>query len=62
MMVSYAKQVGSFVQVFDENNRQLFSKAGELVGFTSTTVSIKVSGYVQVFNEHGSQTTSYYVG
>lgn len=52
-MIALAVQKGSQVYVFDSNNHQLFNVQGELVGFTSTTVSVKSNGSIRVYDEKG---------
>ena len=56
-MIASAKQDGSTVRVYNEKGSQLFSKTGILVGFTSSTVSIKdkSGSTVRTFNEKGGQ-------
>ena len=58
-MISTAIQRGSYVYVYDEDNRTLFSVNGELYGFTSTTVSVQRGSYV--YDERGRQISSYSV-
>lgn len=55
-MIASAKQEGSTVRVYNEKGSMLFSKTGILVGFTSSTVSVKdTSGStVRTYNEKGS--------
>lgn len=53
-MIALAKQDGPCVMVYDENGSFMFSRSGELVGFTSTTVSIKNGGCITVYDEHGN--------
>ena len=54
-MISFAKQDGGVVFVYDENNHILFSRAGELAGYTSTTVSFKINNnMIQVYDEKGN--------
>lgn len=40
-MIGYAKQKGNSVWLYDETGKPLFNKCGELVGYTSNTVSVK---------------------
>ena len=54
IMIALAKQDGSSVVVYDENGNTMFYRLGELVGFTSTTVSIKSGSYITVYDEHGN--------
>jgi len=56
-MIGVAKQTTSQqVDIYDENGSFKFSKYGELVGYTSTTVSIKDPGSsrIDVYDENGS--------
>lgn len=56
-MIATAKQSGSTVYVYDEKGRQLFSKSGRLIGFTSSTVTVQSSsGSTQyTYDEKGRQ-------
>lgn len=60
MAITAAVQRGAFVHVFGENNRPLFTQNGELAGYTSSTVSIRRSRYIYVFNEKGVQIGSHF--
>lgn len=59
MSIGYAEVRGTNVYVFDEKGRQLYFKSmtnkGSLVGFTSTTVSIKIGPNTYIYNEKGGQ-------
>lgn len=50
-MIAVAKQEGSMVRVYDEQNRFLFTRMGELQGYTATTVAIKEGSRVAVYDE-----------
>ncbi len=50
-MISYAIQKGNAVYVYDEKNRQIGSRIGELVGYTGKTVTIKNGHAIQVYDE-----------
>lgn len=52
-MIATAIQENAYVCVYDENNRVLFNRPGELVGFTSSTVSIKNNRIIEVYDETG---------
>lgn len=52
-MIAYVEQRGLNVYAYDSNRRLLFSCGGELVGYTSTSVTVKQSGVTRVFNEKG---------
>lgn len=58
-MISYAKQDGNTVRVYNERNSQIFAWSGTLVGYTNTSVSIKQGSTVRVYDERGSQISSY---
>ena len=52
-MISLAKQEGSHVVVYDERGHRLFSKGGELAGFTGSSVSVKEGSHIVVYDEKG---------
>lgn len=53
-MIVAAKQIGKKVWVYNEKGNILFNRYGELVGYTSETISIKSnSGTIWVYNESG---------
>ena len=52
--IAVAKQNGNAVDVYDEEGHYLFSRSGELVGFTATTVAIKDSQSISVYDANGS--------
>lgn len=58
MAIGHAEVRGTNVHVFDETGRQIYIKSltnkGSLVGFTSTTVSIKIGPNTYLYNEKGS--------
>lgn len=44
-MIGSAMQKGSWIYVYDEDGSELWSKSGdELVGFTGSTVTIRING------------------
>ena len=61
MAIASAVERGSYVYVYDEKGKQLFSKpAGSgpddgLKGYTSGAVSIQIRGYLYTYDEHGRQ-------
>ena len=55
MAIAMAVQRSEWVYVYDEKNRQLFSKTGTLSGYTSNTVSVKWQGYIYTYDEKGRQ-------
>lgn len=59
-MITTAIQRGSFVYVYGEKNRQLYSKPGQLAGFTGSTVSVKKGNFIYVYDEKGRQIGSHY--
>lgn len=54
-MISVAIQKGNYVYAYNEKNVQLFTRQGDLYGFTSSTVAIRRDKYIYVFNEKGVQ-------
>ena len=52
--IGMAKQNGSSVEVYDENGSYLFSRNGELTGFTLNTVAIKEGNSICVYDANGS--------
>ena len=54
-MIATAKQEGSKVVVYNEKGKRLFSKSGELAGFTANNVSIKEGSRVVVYDENGKR-------
>ena len=60
-MISFAKQDGDIVAVFDERGQQVFWKVGELLGYTANTVTIKDGSYIHVYNEQGREQFSKHV-
>lgn len=52
--IGMAKQNGSSVEVYDVEGHYLFSRTGELVGFTSSTVAIKDGSLICVYDATGS--------
>ena len=59
-MITTAIQRGSYVYVYGDKNRQLYSKQGQLAGFTVSAVSVKRGSYVYVYDEKGRQIASHY--
>lgn len=53
-MIGYAKQKSNSVDVYDEHGKFLFNKCGQVVGYTSASVSIKSNtGTVWTYNHEG---------
>lgn len=53
-MIALVKQKSNSVDVYDEHGRFLFNKCGQVVCYTSATVSIKSNtGTIWLYNEHG---------
>ena len=48
-----AKQQGTNVCVYSETGGFMFNKTGNLVGYTSNTVTVKQGGTTYVYGEHG---------
>ncbi|MDR3215906.1 MAG: hypothetical protein LBT55_00635 [Clostridiaceae bacterium] len=59
MAISVAVQKGPMVYAYNEKNQQSFSKSGELVGYTGSTVSVKNGNMVYTYNEKGQQISSH---
>lgn len=59
-MISTAIQDGSWVRVYGDGNIQLFSRYGQLTGYTSGTVSIREGDYVKTYDAKGVQVSSHY--
>lgn len=53
MGIGTAQQKGSTVYVYDENNRTLWTRSGELQGYTSSTVTIKQGNTLYMLDEKG---------
>lgn len=53
-MIATAKQNGSTVYVYNEKGSLLFSKSGNLVGFTGSSVTIKSGSTNYTYDEKGS--------
>ena len=52
-MIGSALQKGSTVYVYDENGRTLYSKSGDLAGYTGSTVSIRANNTLYTYDERG---------
>ena len=52
--IGSAAQKGSTVWVYDEKGATLFTKSGELKGWTSSTVTIKQGGTLWTYGADGS--------
>jgi hypothetical protein len=61
MAIGNAVQRGSFIYVYDENNRQIFTQpAGNgpddgLKGYTSSRVNIKRGSFIYSYDDQGRQ-------
>lgn len=53
MPIAMAVQKGNFVYVYDEKNRSLLKKGGELHGYTATSVSVKSGSWIHTYDEKG---------
>lgn len=58
MAISVAVQKGKTVYVYNERNSQLYSKSGELVGYTGSTVNVKRGSFIHTYDEKGRQISS----
>jgi len=52
-MIGLAKQQGTSVYVYNETGGFMFSKVGNLVGFTSNTVTVQHGSVTYVYGERG---------
>ena len=52
-MIGSAQQKGSTIYVYDESGRILCTKSGELVGFTSSTFTVRQSHTLYTYDEKG---------
>ena len=52
-MIEYAIQRGNYVFVYGKGDHYMFTKPGELIGFTSSTVTVKSCGIYSTFNDKG---------
>lgn len=51
MAIAVAVQKGNMVYVYDEKNHTLWSKSGELYGYTSSVVTIKKGNMLYMYDE-----------
>lgn len=54
LMIGSAQQKGSTVYVYNERGNLLFTKNGELQGFTATTVTIRSGHTLYTYNDRGN--------
>lgn len=52
-MIGYAEQKGSNVFVYNTNGGFLWNRTGNLMGYTSSTVTIKQGSTIMVCGERG---------
>lgn len=52
-MIAAVRQVGNQVRVYNERGLVLFMKCGELVGYTSQTISIRLNSTVWTYDASG---------
>lgn len=53
-MIGYVKKSYNSIWVYDETGKPLFNKCGELVGYTSNTISVKSNaGTVWTYDSKG---------
>ncbi len=55
MSILFVQERNGLVYVYGENNIQLFSRCGELYGYTSSSVTIKSGNLLHIYNEKGTQ-------
>lgn len=55
MAIGSAAQKGNVVYVYDEKGWDLFTRLGELHGYTGATVTIKAGGLLYTLDERGQQ-------
>jgi hypothetical protein len=60
MAIQTAVQRGNSVYVYDEKGQQIFSRFGELHGYTQSGVSVKYQGLIRIYNEKGIEIRSYH--
>jgi len=53
-MIGSAVQKGNLVYVYNEKGNTLFSKAGQLIGYTGSTVSVKSGNIVYTYDDRGN--------
>ena len=58
-MIVTAIQKGNSVYVYGERNRLLFTKSGDLHGYTGSSVSVKKGNTVYTYNDRGSLVSTY---
>lgn len=52
-MIEYAIQRDKFVAVYGNGDHYMFTVPGELIGFTSSTVTVRSCGIYSTFNDKG---------
>jgi hypothetical protein len=52
-MIGSAKQQGTNVMVYNESGGFMFNRTGNLVGYTSNSVTVKQGGTTYVYGERG---------
>lgn len=57
--IGTAVQKGETVYVYNERGTQIFTRGGQLVGFTSSTVSVKIGSSIHVYNANGTQISTH---
>lgn len=55
MAIGSAVQRGNSVNVYNERSVMLFSKVGELIGYTGTTVTIRRGNQAITYSDKGIQ-------
>lgn len=51
MAIGTAIQKGTHVWVYDEDNRLLFNRQGELMGYTARSISLNNGSFIIAYNE-----------
>lgn len=54
-MIGSAMQKDSYIYVYDERGNTLYTKPGDaLVGYTGSTVTIRIGSYLYTYDERGN--------
>lgn len=67
MAITHALEKGNYVEVYD-GNRKLFEKminkhnGDRLIGFTGSSVTIKIGEYAETFDEKQNRISSQHIG
>ncbi len=55
MVIGSASQLGDSVRVYSEQGKLLFVRSGSLMGYTSSSVTIRFGNAATTYDERGSQ-------